>query len=95
MTASAKKASSGLANFANSLKRIAFYRFLRTIIKEIGEAFREGLNNAVAFSRTVNGEMAKALDSIASKSGVMKTSLVLPLANCCRHFSPFLKQLFL
>lgn len=93
MTASAKKASSGLANFANSLKRIAFYRFLRTIIKEIGEAFREGLNNAVAFSRTVNGEMAKALDSIASKSGVMKNQLGASLGELLQTLQPILEAI--
>lgn len=93
MGTAAKKASGGLSTLANSLKRIAFYRFLRTIIKEVGEAFREGLNNAVAFSRMVNGEMAKALDSIASKSGVMKNQLGASLGELLQTLQPILEAI--
>lgn len=93
MSASAKKASGGLSTLANSLKRIAFYRFLRTVIKEISEAFKEGLENAVAFSRSVNGEMAKALDSIASKSGVMKNQLGASLGELLQTIQPILEAI--
>lgn len=93
MGASAKKASGGLGMLASSLKRIAMYRVLRTIIKEISEAFREGLNNAVAFSRMVNGEMAKALDSIASKSGVMKNQLGASLGELLQTLQPILEAI--
>ena len=93
MGASARKASGGLSMLASSLKRIAMYRILRTIIKEITQAFSEGLNNAVAFSRIVNGEMAKALDSIASKSGVMKNQLGASLGELLQTLQPVLEAI--
>lgn len=74
----AKKSNSPLANFAASLKRIAFYRFLRTIIKEITQAFSEGLKNAYLFSQGIAGEghrFAEALDLMKSRSTQMKNQL--------------------
>lgn len=93
MGASAKKASGGLGMLAKSLKRIAMYRILRSIIKEITQAFAEGLNNAVLFSRSVNGEMAKALDSIASKAGVMKNQLGASLGELLQTLQPILEAI--
>ena len=75
MGESAKAADSPLSTFIASLKRIAMYRFLRTIIKEITQAFREGLENAYAYSKAVGGDLAKALDSIATASSQMKNQL--------------------
>ena len=46
MSKAVAKAKSPLENFASSLKRIAFYRFIRSIIKGITEAFTEGLQKA-------------------------------------------------
>ena len=74
----ASKASSPLAGFASSLKRIAMYRLLRTIIKEITQAFNEGLQAAYTFSAGINGEgrrFATAMDSMTSASTVMKAQL--------------------
>lgn len=74
-----KKAKSPLNTFIASLKRIAFYRILRTIIKEIGQALREGLQYAYAFSRgmdTVSGQrFAAAMDSMKSSVTEMKAQL--------------------
>ena len=93
MGTSAKRASGGLGMLAKSLKRIAMYRVLRTIIKEITQAFAEGLNNAVLFSRSVSGEMAKALDSIASKAGVMKNQLGASLGELLQTLQPILEAI--
>lgn len=71
----AQKAVSPLSNFAASLKRIAFYRFIRSILKSITEAIQEGLNNVYEYSRAVGGELAPALDRIASASAKMKNQL--------------------
>lgn len=74
---SAKKAQSPLGNFAASLKRIAFYRFLRTILKEIAQAFKEGLENVYAWSKAGGdmGQIAGALDRISSASAQLKNQL--------------------
>lgn len=67
-----------LTRTLNAMKRIAFYRLIRTAIKEIGEAFREGQENAYWYSKTV-GEQTKyiseAYDNLSSASFKMKNQL--------------------
>lgn len=72
---SANKASSPLSNFASSLKRIAYYRFIRSILKSISKAFTEGLKNAYQFSKRINGDLAQALDSLAVKGLTLKNQM--------------------
>lgn len=71
----ASKSAGFFATFGKSIGRIAFYRLLRTAIKAIGSAFKEGLTNAIAFSRATGGPLAKAIDSITAASGTMKNQL--------------------
>lgn len=71
----AKSATGAVGKLFASIKRIAFYRLLRTIIKEITQAFQEGLKNVYAFSKAMNTGMAQALDRIASASGQMKNQM--------------------
>lgn len=70
-----KKSSGPLKNFIGSLKRIAMYRFLRTIIKSITQGFSEGLKNAYHFSKGLNGSLAQALDSLSTKSQTMSNQM--------------------
>lgn len=74
----ASKSKGPLENFVDSLKRIAFYRFIRTIIKAITQAFQEGLQNAYAFSSGIASEghrFAAALDSMSTAGLTMKNQL--------------------
>lgn len=71
----ASKSAGFFETFGKSIGRIAFYRLLRTAIKAIGSAFKEGLTNAIAFSRATGGPLAKAIDSITVASGTMKNQL--------------------
>lgn len=76
---------SGIRRFTNAagavtkaLGRIAFYRLIRSAIKEITQAFKEGLENAVAFSRGIEGEgqrFAAAMDSMSTSGQTMKNQL--------------------
>ena len=72
------KAKSPLENFISSLKRIAFYRIIRSIIKSITQAFQEGLQNAYAFSQGITTEghrFAEAMDSMKTAGTTMKNQL--------------------
>ena len=75
----AKKAQQPLGTFMASLKRIAFYRFIRSIIKSITQAFQEGLQWAYQFSagmETVTGQrFAAAMDSMKMAATQMKAQL--------------------
>lgn len=78
MSKEAAKSKSPLDNLISSLKRIAFYRIIRTVIKAIGQAFQEGLQNAYAFSQGIEGEghrFAAAMDSMKTAGTTMKNQL--------------------
>ena len=73
-----------LGNVISAFKRIMFYRMVRTIIKDIGQAFKEGENNLYQWSKLVNGEFASSMDKIATASLYAKNSLgamVAPIIN--------------
>ena len=73
-----KKSKTPLDNFIASLKRIAFYRIIRGIIKSITQALQEGLEKAYLFSAGMTGEGARfaaAMDRIKSAGNQMKGQL--------------------
>lgn len=77
-SSSAPKSKSVLGNLASSLKRIAYYRMIRGIIKAITKAFSDGLQYAYAFSNGIEGtghRFAEAMDTIKSSSTQMKAQL--------------------
>lgn len=75
---SLKKGTSKLQKLVESLKRVAFYRVIRAMLKELVQAFREGLENAYSFSQGITTEghrFAAAMDSMSSASVKMKSQL--------------------
>ena len=93
VASSAKKAQTPMDTFIGSLKRIAFYRLLRTIIKEISQAFREGLENAYEYSKATGGELAPALDRIATASAQMKNQLGAAFGELLITLEPIITEL--
>ena len=90
---STKRSSGPLSKFAASLKRIAMYRILRTIIKEIGKAFQEGLKNAYNFSKGIGGTLAASMDNLASKSLSMKNQLGAAFGGLLTAIAPILLEI--
>ena len=71
-------------SLTRALGRIAVYRLLRTLIKEITQAFSEGIKNMYEYSRGIGGEFAKSMDSAATSMQYFKNSIgaaVAPLIN--------------
>ena len=96
LSKAASKSKSPLDNFVASLKRIAFYRFLRTIIKEVTQAFQEGLGWAYQFSSGISGEghrFAAAMDSMTSATTKMKAQLGAAFAALLTAIMPILLQI--
>ena len=89
----AQTATKHTGGFLSSLGRIAKYRILRTIIKEITSAFSEGLKNAYAFSQGINGTLASAMDSLATKSLTMKNQLGAALGNLLTALMPIILKI--
>ena len=74
----ASKSQKPLSGFIASLKRIAFYRMIRSIIKSIAQAMQEGLEKAYIFSSGIDGEgyrFAAAMDRIKGAGNAMKGQL--------------------
>lgn len=72
---SAKKGTSGLSDFWGALKRIAFYRSVRFIIKSITEAFKAGISNLYQYSNAIDGHFAKSMDRLATSVLYLKNGL--------------------
>lgn len=81
---SVKRAVTSLDTFFSSLKRIAFYRAIRTALKLITQGFSEGIENLYRWSVLVDNRFAKSMDTIATAGQYLKNSLaamVSPLIN--------------
>lgn len=93
---SATKTHKPMSNFLSSLKRIAFYRFIRTVIKSITQAFSEGLKNAYLFSDSITTSghrFAEAMDSMKSASTQMKNQLGSAFIALLTALEPIIVQL--
>lgn len=84
----AKKSSGGFGQLASSFKRILMYRMLRTLIKMITQALKEGVTNLYQWSKAMDsagyGQFAKTMDSLATSFQYLKNSMgamVSPLIN--------------
>lgn len=92
----AQKAHKPLGNFIASLRRIAFYRMIRTILKSITEAIGEGLKNAYAFSAGITTEghrFSAALDAMSSSGLKMKNQLGSAFISLLAAIAPIINYL--
>ena len=70
-----KLASSSFGRLLAAMKRIALYRLLRTTIKQITKAIREGINNLYQYSHAIGGVFAGSMDRLATSFQYLKNSL--------------------
>lgn len=89
----AKSAASRLGGFVSSLKRIAFYRFIRFIISEITQGFGEGVNNMYQWSLITGNRFADSMDRAATALLYLKNSLGALLGPLINAFVPVLDVL--
>ena len=64
-----------LGGFFAALKRIAVYRAIRAVLKEITQAFKEGIENLYQYSKAIDGTFAKSMDMLATSALYAKNSL--------------------
>lgn len=73
-----------LGQLGAAFKRIIFYRVIRSIIKAIGDAFKQGVNNVYQWSKAVGNGFANTMDRAATSLQYFKNSIgaaVAPLLN--------------
>lgn len=71
----ATKKVSNLKKILESVKRIAFYRAIRSAIKSVTDGFKTGINNLYQYSALMNTEFKPAMDQISTSSLYLKNSL--------------------
>lgn len=72
----------------SSLARIAMYRALRSAIKEIAKAVREGLTNLYYWSQATGGDFAPAVDKLATAFLYLKNSIGASVSPLITYFAP-------
>lgn len=65
-------ANTALGKFFNSVKRIAFYRVIRSAIKAVTQGFSEGIQNMYFWSQAVGTSFAPAMDRLATATLYLK-----------------------
>lgn len=82
---------SGLSKFLDTLRRVAYMRFVRSILRGIVSAFKEGITNLYQWSSAVNGTFAVSMDRIATSTQYLKNSLGAMLAPLIEALAPVLE----
>lgn len=84
----AKGVFSNIAKKMKNLTKIftqrTIYRAMNAVISAVTTSFKDGVNAAYQYSKTMDGQLAKSLDSIATSMNYLKNSLgamVAPLIN--------------
>lgn len=84
-----KKSAGAFSKFVRSVGRVAFYRAIRTALKEIVQAAKEGLQNL----REVNPELNKAMNQISLAGNSLKNSFASILAPILQTLAPLITEI--
>lgn len=82
-----------IGTLASQFKRVLFYRAIRKVIKEIGDAFREGTQNLYYYSQGIGGEFARSMDMAATSMLYFKNSVGAAVAPIVNALAPVLDML--
>ena len=88
-----KRATGKLGKFFESIKRIAMYRLIRSALKAIITALKEGIGNIYQYDKAFGGDFAKAMDSLATSFLYLKNSLGAMLAPIITSLAPALSSI--
>lgn len=77
--------------FFASIKRIAVYRLIRSALKAMTQAMREGIDNLYQWSLAVNTSFAPAMNSIATDLLYVKNALGAMISPLIEAFAPIMR----
>lgn len=89
---SVSKMASPLSGLVGQLAKVARYRMLRAIIKQIAEGFKEGVENYYHYSEAVNNGFSAAMDRAATSMQTFKNSIGAAVAPLIQALIPILQQ---
>ena len=83
---------SRFATVLRSIGRITFYRAIRSMIREVTEAFKTGIDNMYQYSKEFNGSYAQSMDRLASANLSYKNSIGAIMAPIIELVVPWLDK---
>lgn len=83
-----KNVATGHSKLLAALGRVAFYRIVRSAIKAIGDAWKEGTNNLYEYSKLMGTQFHKSLNSIATDALYLKNSFAAAAAPLINALAP-------
>ena len=83
------RGTAAVGTFLKSIARIAFYRAIRAIIKDLGQSFKD----LYGYSRLFGTDFAKSMDRITTASVYLRNSLAAMVAPLINMFAPALDML--
>lgn len=86
------KAISLFTSLASQFARVAKYRMLRAVLKQITEGFKEGVENYYRYSQAIGNSFAPAMDSAATALLQMKNSIGAAVAPLIQALIPYLQM---
>ena len=93
LAASSKKASGAVGKLLKSIGRIAFYRAIRTAIKNVTSAIKEGLTNLYTYSQEFGTAFAPAVDNLRQHILLLKNAFATALRPVIEAAIPLIIQL--
>lgn len=87
-SAAAKKAG----EFLSSIKRIAMYRAIRSVVKAITDGFAEGRKNLYYYSQAVGTDFAPSMDKAATAALYLKNSIGAATAPLTNYLVPIIDR---
>lgn len=93
LSKNAKNATGFMGKFVKSIRRIAFYRAIRTVIKAVSSSIKEGLTNLKAYSDTVGTAFSPAVDNLRQHILLLKNSFATALRPVIEAIIPVIIQL--
>ena len=79
---------SGIGNLFSSVGRIAFYRAIRSGIKAITTAVKEGTSNLYQYGKAFNSAFVQSMDSMATSFQYLKNGLAVGVAPIIQALTP-------
>lgn len=70
-----ENAAQSFEKLLSSFARIVFYRAIRSVIREITDAFKTGVENVYQFSKAIDGSFSQSMDNLASSLLYLKNSI--------------------
>lgn len=87
-----KNAATKAGQFLASIKRIAMYRAVRSMIKAITEGFEEGRKNLYYYSQAVGTDFAPSMDKAATAALYLKNSIGAATAPLTNYLVPMIDK---